>query len=225
MLLWSALGTLLLSLNWVVFVYAVFAGRATDASLGYFMLPLLTVLVGKLAFDEVLGAAQRIAICLAISAVVIQLIAHGSLPWISLVVSISFALYGAIRKKIEADTLQGLFIEMLCMAPFALTWLWMTDGAGLGQHGLRVDIFLLLGGIYTTAPLLTYIAATRLLPLKIVGLTSYLGPSLQLLVAQTLLGETIDAVTAASFGLVWVGVLLASGQGLVRLQRRPLRGR
>jgi len=222
---WSALGTLLLALNWGVFVYAVFAGRATDASLGYFMLPLLTVLVGKLAFDEVLGAAQRIAICLAISAVVIQLIAHGSLPWISLVVSISFALYGAIRKKIEADTLQGLFIEMLCMAPFAVTWLWMTDGAGLGQHGLRVDIFLLLGGIYTTAPLLTYIAATRLLPLKIVGLTSYLGPSLQLLVAQTLLGETIDAVTAASFGLVWVGVLLASGQGLVRLQRRPLRGR
>jgi len=224
-LLWSALGTLLLALNWGVFVYAVFAGRATDASLGYFMLPLLTVLVGKLAFDEVLGAAQRIAICLAISAVVIQLIAHGSLPWISLVVSTSFALYGAIRKKIEADTLQGLFIEMLCMAPFALTWLWMTDGAGLGQHGLRVDIFLLLGGIYTTAPLLTYIAATRLLPLKIVGLTSYLGPSLQLLVAQTLLGETIDAVTAASFGLVWVGVLLASGQGLLRLQRRPLRGR
>ena len=134
-------------------------GRATDASLGYFMLPLLTVLVGKLAFDEVLGAAQRIAICLAISAVVIQLIAHGSLPWISLVVSTSFALYGAIRKKIEADTLQGLFIEMLCMAPFALTWLWMTDGAGLGQHGLKVDIFLLLGGIYTTAPL-SHIAAT-----------------------------------------------------------------
>jgi chloramphenicol-sensitive protein RarD len=188
------------------------------------MLPLLTVLVGKLAFNETLGAAQRIAICLAILAVLIQLLAHGSLPWISLVVSISFALYGAIRKKIEADSMQGLFIETLCMAPFALTWLWMTDGAGLGQHGLRVDIFLLLGGIYTTAPLLTYIAATRLLPLKIVGLTSYLGPSLQLLVAQTLLGETIDAVMAASFGLVWVGVLLASGQGLLRLQRRPLPG-
>ena len=105
-------GTLLLALNWGVFVYAVFAGRATDASLGYFMLPLLTVLVGKLAFDEVLGTAQRIAICLAISAIVIRVIAHGSLPWISLVVSTSFALYGAIRKKIEADTLQGLFIEI-----------------------------------------------------------------------------------------------------------------
>ena len=87
---------------------------------------------------------------------------------------------------------------------------------GLGQHGLRVDIFLVLGGIYTTAPLLTYIAATRLLPLKIMGLTSYLGPSLQLLVAQTLLGETIDAVTAASFGLVGWGAT-ASGQGLLKL--------
>ena len=224
-LLWSVLGTLLLVLNWGVFVYAVFAGRATDASLGYFMLPLLTVLVGKLAFNEILGAGQRIAIWLAILAVAIQLFAHGSLPWISLVVSTTFALYAAIRKKSEADTLQGLFVETLCMAPFAVIWLWMTDGAGLGQFGFRVDIFLLLGGIYTTAPLLTYIAATRLLPLKIVGLTSYLGPSLQLLVAQTLLGESIDAVTAASFGLVWVGVLLASGQGLLKLQRRPLRGR
>ena len=101
------------------------------------------------------------------------------------------------------------------MAPFALTWLWMTDGAGLGQHGLRVDIFLLLEYLYDRAITHLY-AATRLLPLKIVGLTSYLGPSLQLVVAQTLLGETIDAVTASSFGLVWVGVLLASGQGLVR---------
>ena len=220
MLMWSVLGTLLLSVNWGVFVYAVFAGRATDASLGYFMLPLLTVLVGKLVFKEVLGGPQRIAICLALLAVLIQLMANGSLPWISLVVSTSFAFYAVIRKRIEADTMQGLFIETLCMAPFALTWLWITGGAGMGQHGTRVDAFLLLGGIYTTAPLLTYIGATRLLPLKIVGLTSYLGPSLQLLVAQTLLGESIDAVTTASFALVWVGVLLASGEGLLELQRR-----
>ena len=219
-LLWSLLGTVLLSLNWGVFVYAVSTGRATEASLGYFMLPLLTIIVGRVVFQEVLGMAQRIAVALALCAVLMQIVSFGSLPWVSLVVSSSFALYGAMRKKIEADTMQGLFIETLCMAPFALAWLWATGGAGMGQHGIKVDVFLLMAGIFTTAPLLTYVAASRLLPLNIVGLTSYLGPSLQLLVAQTLLGESIDLVTAFSFALVWLGVLLVSGQGVMKRKRR-----
>ena len=218
-LLWSLLGTVLLSLNWGVFVYAVSTGRATEASLGYFMLPLLTIVVGRVAFQEAFGPAQRIAVALALCAVLIQIVSFGSLPWISLVVSSSFALYGAMRKKIEADTMQGLFIETLCMAPLALAWLWATGGAGMGQHGAKVDVFLFMAGIFTTAPLLTYVAASRLLPLNIVGLTSYLGPSLQLLVAQTLLGESIDLITALSFALVWLGVLLVSGQGVMNRGR------
>lgn len=218
-LLWSVVGTVLLSLNWGVFVYAVSAGKATEASLGYFMLPLLTIMVGRLVFKETLGLAQRIAVALAVCAVLVQVLSYGSLPWISLAVSSSFALYGAMRKKIEADTMQGLFIETMCMAPFALGWLWLTGGAGMGQHDLKVDAFLMLAGVFTTAPLLTYIAASRLLPLNVVGLTSYLGPTLQLLVAQTLLGETIDSVTALSFALVWLGILLVSGQGLMNRAR------
>lgn len=217
---WSLLAAALLSMNWGVFVYAVTVGRATEASLGYFMVPLLTIAVGRLVFHETLGTTQRLAIALAIFAVGIQLFSYGALPWISLVVSISFALYGVIRKKIAADTIQGLFIETLCMSPFALAWLWITGGGGVGIHGWRVDTFLLLAGVYTTAPLLTYIAAARLLPLSVVGYTSYLGPSLQLLVAQTVLGETIDVVTMVSFSFVWLGVLLVSGGGLVRMRRR-----
>ena len=219
-LVWSAAATILLSLNWGVFVYAVFSGRATEASLGYFMVPLLTIMVGKVVFHETLGSAQRVAIVLAVIAVALQLVSYGSLPLVSLVVGASFSLYAAIRKKIEADTMQGLFIGTLCMAPFALVWLWITDGAGMGQHGLKVDTFLVLAGVYTATPLLTYIAASRLLPLNIVGLISYLGPSLQLLVAQTVLGESIDTVTVISFALVWIGVLLVSGQGLARIRKR-----
>ncbi|MAC37547.1 MAG: protein RarD [Halieaceae bacterium] len=217
---WSLLAAALLSMNWGVFVYAVTVGRATEASLGYFMLPLLTIAVGRLVFHETLGTTQRLAIALAIFAVAIQLFSYGALPWISLVVSTSFALYGVIRKKIAADTIQGLFIETVCMSPFALVWLWITAGGGVGIHGWRVDTFLLLAGVYTTAPLLTYIAAARLLPLSVVGYTSYLGPSLQLLVAQTVLGETIDVVTMVSFSFVWLGVLLVSGGGLVQMRRR-----
>jgi chloramphenicol-sensitive protein RarD len=220
---WSLLAAGLLGVNWGVFVYAVTVGRATEASLGYFMLPLLTIGVGRVLFHEALGWSDRLAIALAIFAVLVQLISYGSLPWISLALASSFSLYGAIRKKIAADTIQGLFIETLCMAPVALVWLWLTDGAGMGVHGLKVDSFLLMSGIYTTAPLLTYIAAARLLPLSVVGYTSYLGPTLQLLVAQTLLGESIDGVTALSFALVWLGVLLVSGRGLLRMTRRSAR--
>ncbi len=208
--------------NWGVFVYAVTVGRATEASLGYFMLPLLTIVVGRVVFEEALGGVQRVAIGLAIVAVLVQLFSYGSLPWISLAVSSSFALYGAIRKKIAADTIQGLFIETLCMFPFALAWFSMTGGAGLGVYGWKVDMFLILSGVYTAAPLLTYIAAARLLPLSVVGYTSYLGPSLQLLVAQTVLGETIDFVTVVSFGLVWLGVLMVSGRGLLQMRRRRM---
>lgn len=217
---WSLLAAALLSVNWGVFVYAVIMGRATEASLGYFMLPLLTIVVGRLVFHETLDLAQRVAIALAICAVAVQLFSYGSLPWVSLTVASSFALYGAIRKKIAADTIQGLFIETLCMSPFAVFWLLVTAGAGMGIHGWKVDIFLLLSGLYTAAPLLTYIAAARLLPLSVVGYTSYLGPSLQLLVAQTVLGESIDTVTVISFGLVWLGVVLVSGRGLLKMSRR-----
>ena len=108
------------------------------------------------------------------------------------------------------------------MFPFALVWFSMTGGAGLGVYGWKVDMFLILSGVYTAAPLLTYIAAARLLPLSVVGYTSYLGPSLQLLVAQTVLGETIDFVTVVSFGLVWLGVLMVSGRGLLQMRRRHM---
>ena len=133
MLIWSLLGAVLLSVNWGVFVYAVSVGRATEVSLGYFMLPLLTILVGRLAFREVLGPMQWTAISLAVMAVALQLWAYGSLPWVSLVVAGSFSVYAAIRKKIVADTMQGLFIETLCMAPFALAWFWLTGGRGHGN--------------------------------------------------------------------------------------------
>ena len=204
---WVALSALMLSLNWGVYVFAVTNERATEASLGYFMLPLLTIALGVFVFGERPKPVQLLAIGLAISAVLLQLVAFGSLPWVSLTLALSFSLYAAIRKKIEADSLQGLFLESLCMAPFAVVWLIVNDGAGLGLHGTRVDLFLLLGGVFTAAPLLTYVAATRLLALSTIGLLTYVGPTLQLMVALFLLREPATLITAVTFGLVWLGVI------------------
>ena len=207
---WVALSALMLSINWGVYVFAVTNERATEASLGYFMLPLLTIALGVFVFGERPKPVQLLAIGLAISAVLLQLVAFGSLPWVSLTLALSFSLYAAIRKKIAADSLQGLFLESLCMAPFAVIWLIVNDGAGLGLHGTRVDLFLLLGGVFTAAPLLTYVAATRVLALSTIGLLTYVGPTLQLIVAIFVLREPATLITAVTFGLVWLGVIAVS---------------
>ena len=207
---WVALSALMLSINWGVYVFAVTNERATEASLGYFMLPLLTIALGVFVFGERPKPVQLLAIGLAISAVLLQLVAFGSLPWVSLTLALSFSLYAAIRKKIAADSLQGLFLESLCMAPFAVIWLIVNDGAGLGVHGTRVDVFLLLGGVFTAAPLLTYVAATRVLALSTIGLLTYVGPTLQLIVAIFVLREPATLITAVTFGLVWLGVIAVS---------------
>lgn len=208
--LWVALAALMLSVNWGVYVFAVTNERATEASLGYFMLPLLTIALGIVAFGERPKPIQLVAIALAVVAVIVQLVAYGRLPWVSLVLALSFALYAAIRKQIQADSLQGLFLESLCMAPFALVWIGFNEGAGLGDYGLKVDIFLVFGGIFTAAPLLAYVAAARILPLSTLGLLTYVGPTLQLLVAVLILKEPANVITALTFGLVWLGVIAVS---------------
>ena len=208
--LWVALAALMLSINWGVYVFAVTNERATEASLGYFMLPLLTIALGIVAFGERPKPIQLVAIGLAVVAVIVQLVAYGRLPWVSLVLALSFALYAAIRKQIQADSLQGLFLESLCMAPIALVWIGFNEGAGLGDYGLKVDIFLVLGGIFTAAPLLAYVAAARILPLSTLGLLTYVGPTLQLLVAVLVLKEPANVITALTFGLVWLGVIAVS---------------
>ena len=207
---WVALSALMLSINWGVYVFAVTNERATEASLGYFMLPLLTIALGVFVFGERPKPVQLLAIGLAISAVLLKLVAFGSLPWVSLTLALSFSLYAAIRRKIAADSLQGLFLESLCMAPFAVIWLIVNDGAGLGLYGTRVDLFLLLGGVFTAAPLLTYVAATRVLALSTIGLLTYDGPTLQLIVAIFVLREPATLITAVTFGLVWLGVIAVS---------------
>ena len=204
---WIALAALMLTINWGVYVFAVTNERATEASLGYFMLPLLTIALGVFMFGERPKPVQVLAILLAIIAVLVQLFAYGSLPWVSLTLAMSFALYGAIRKQISADSMQGLFLESLCMAPFAAIWILSHDGAGMGVHGLKVDLFLLCAGAFTAAPLLTYVAATRVLALSTIGLLTYVGPSIQLIVALFVLKEPITTITIATFGLVWLGVI------------------
>jgi chloramphenicol-sensitive protein RarD len=194
--------------NWGVFLWAVTNERATEASLGYFLLPLINVAIGILLFREQVDRAQRIAIGLAGIGMLILIAENRGLPWVALGVAVSFSIYGAIRKKVSIGAVEGLFVETALMAPLALLWLLHSDWGGLGQYGIRVDLFLLGAGVMTVVPLACYVVASRMLPLTALGLVYYLGPSCQLFVAICIFGEPLNPVQLFSFVLVWLGLAI-----------------
>ncbi|QFU76549.1 EamA family transporter RarD [Halioglobus maricola] len=215
-----AIAALLGGTNWLIFLWAISNGQATEASLGYFLLPLLNVVIGLTVFNEKIDRAQQVGIAFAIAAVLLQFVYHGGLPLVALGLAGSFSLYGAIRKKVSVDSLEGLFIETLMMSPFALAWMLTHEWAGLGAHGLKVDLFLLGAGAFTAIPLITYVASSRLLPLTALGLIFYIGPTAQLLVALLVFKEPFDLVQAIAFGMVWVGLAFVTADSLRRSRRQ-----
>jgi chloramphenicol-sensitive protein RarD len=215
-----ACAALLSATNWGIFLWAVTHEHATDASMGYFLLPLLNVLIGLTLFREKIVLVQKIAVALAVAGVASQVIYFGGLPLVSLGLAMSFGLYGAVRKAVSIGSVEGLFVEVLLMSPFALGWLIYRDGGGLGLHGLEVDLFLLGAGLVTAVPLMSYVAASRLLPLTALSLVFYIGPSAQLLVATQVFGEPFMSIHLLSFGLVWVGLALTSATSLRRFLRQ-----
>jgi chloramphenicol-sensitive protein RarD len=207
------------ALNWGTFLWAVTNDRATEASLGYFLLPLVNVVLGITLFGESLDRAQKLGVAFACAAVALQVFHQGGLPVVALTVAFSFGFYGAIRKGVSVGSMEGLLVETLLMAPFAITWLLLRDGGGLGEYGLKVDVLLLAAGFITAVPLMTYVAASRLLPLTALGLVFYIGPSAQLLVALVCLDEPFDPVQFASFVLVWLGLALVTADTVWRNRR------
>lgn len=192
--------------NWGVFVWAVTHDRAAEASLGYFLLPLVNVAVGVMVLRETIDRAQQIAIVLAALGMSILIWDMGGLPWVALSVSLSFGTYTLVRKLVHIGAIEGLTMEVAFLAPLALAWLWYTGGASFGEFGNRVDVFLTGAGVITTVPLVLYVAASHRLALTAMGLTFYIGPTCQLLVAIFIFDEPLNPVQLGSFVLVWLGL-------------------
>lgn len=202
--------------NWGLFLWAVTHERATEASLGYFLVPLVNVIIGLTFFRESIDGAQKLGIAFAVAGVLVQLVYFGGLPLLALGMALSFGLYGAIRKSVQVESMEGLLLETLLMAPFALAWLVYREGAGMGLYGIRVDLFLLGAGVYTAVPLMAYVAASRLLPLSALGLVFYVGPSTQFLVAVLIFREPLNSVQLFAFSLVWVGLAFVTADSIRR---------
>jgi len=217
-----AASSLLISINWGIYIWAVAHGRVLDASLGYFIGPLANVLVGVLLLHERLGARQWSAVALAAAGVLWLTVSYGELPWVALSLALSFCLYGLIRKVVAVDALPGLAMESLILLLPALAWLGWSEARGDGVFGhgavLR-DTLLMAGGVLTALPLVGFAYGARRMPYSLLGLLQYLAPTLQLL-CGLLLGEAFSTDRLVGFSLIWLGLAVYAASGWSASRRR-----
>ena len=204
---------LLIGGNWLVFIYSVNASRVVETSLGYYINPLVSVLIGVALLGERLSRLQIFAIGLALLGVMNFAIALGTLPWISLFLAATFAAYGYLRKITNADPLEGLFVEVVVLLPFAAGYLWWLGATGEGVFGngdLSTVILLVLTGPMTAVPLMLFTFGARRIRLATLGLMQYLAPTAQFLIAVGMYEEPFSAVHVVTFALIWAGLAIFS---------------
>ena len=200
-------------INWLVYVYATLSGHVVEAALGYFINPIVTVLLGVFVLHERLRPAQWVAIGISALAVILLAVNYGSFPWIALALAFSFGSYGLIKKRVggQVDAISGLTIETLWLSPVALVMLiavGASSGLTFGTISAGHTTAMLLTGVVTAIPLLLFAAAARRLPLTYLGLTQYLTPVLQFLVGVFLLGEDMPPARWAGFALIWAALIV-----------------
>ena len=208
---------LMVATNWVVYIWSVNHDHIIDASLGYFITPLFNVLFG-IGLGERLRLTQWLAVALAACGVVWLTVSAGQLPWIGLVIAVTFSLYGLLRKTAALGALEGLSIETLVLLPAASLFLLLPNAGSSHAFGNDVTLTLLLisAGPVTAIPLLMFAYGARRIPLSLMGLLQYIGPSIQLLIGVWLFNEPFGEDNLAGFALIWLGLLIYSGDSLAR---------
>lgn len=217
---WLALSSVLIATNWTIYVFAVSGGKTLDASLGYYLNPLLNMLAGAWLFREKMDWAGKLAMGMAFIGVVLQTLALGHAPWISLALAVSFAGYGIIRKQIAVEAQSGLFMECLILSLPGLAWLiWLeTQGAGHLTQSPQTAFWLLLAGPATVIPLALFAWAARRMPLSSMGFLQYLAPTI-VFVIGALQGEALSPLRMVSFGFIWLAVVVFAVGAVVRSRK------
>ncbi len=215
--------SILVGLNWLIFIWAVHSNHMLDASLGYYINPLINVLLGMIFLAERLRKLQWFAVLLATTGVLIQLIAFGSVPIVAIALAMSFGLYGLLRKKVSLDAQTGLFIETLIMLPAAAVFLlFIADSptANLANNSWTLNTLLISAGIITTLPLLCFTGAATRLKLSTLGFFQYIGPSLMFLLAVLVYNEAFTTDKAVTFAFIWGALVVFSYDGLSNNRKR-----
>lgn len=208
-----ALAGILILINWLVYVYATISGDVVEAALGYFINPIVTVLLGVFVLRERLRPLQWVSIGISTVAVLVIAINYGAFPWIAIALAASFGLYGLIKKRVGArvDAVSGLTIETIWLAPIAvaqLVFVGLTTGLTIGQVSTGQTVAMLLTGVVTAVPLLMFAGAARRLPLTSIGLTQYLTPILQFVIGVVFLHEAMPTARLIGFAIVWIALIV-----------------
>lgn len=224
LLVWTAVAGVLIFVNWTVYLVATLTGHVVETSLGYFINPIVTVLLAVLVLRERLRAAQWVAIGIAVSAVLVIVIGYGAFPWIAVVLALSFGFYGLVKKQIgpSVDALSGLTLESAWLSPVAaamLVWVGLTTGITIGTAGVWHGILLGLAGVATATPLLFFAAGARRAPLSVIGLLQFVAPILQFVIGVWVLNEPMTLERWIGFGLIWVALIVLTVDQLAAARR------
>jgi chloramphenicol-sensitive protein RarD len=206
-----AIAAALIAANWFLYIFAVNAGFIVETSLGYYITPLVNVLFGVLVFHERLRPAQWLAIAIAAAGVIQLTFAYGALPWIAFGLAASFGSYGLAKKKAPLDPLEGLTLETAILCPLALLYLVIIHQTGEGaflRTGATSDALMIGGGLVTTVPLLLFAAAVSSVPLSVIGILQYIGPTIQFMLGVFVYGEPFSRTQFIGFLIVWTALAI-----------------
>lgn len=206
----AALTASIIALNWATYIWAIAVGRTVEAALGYYINPLMTVVLGAVLLGERLDRRQLLAVGLAALAVAVLTVEAGGLPWVSLVLALTFAAYGYLRKTLPVGPSQGFFLEVLILSPPCLAYIVWVEAAGQGHFlGGGADLVLLAAaGPLTAVPLILYAFGAKLLRISTIGILQYVSPTMVALIGVFVFGEPFGLDRLAAFGLIWVGLAL-----------------
>lgn len=202
---------LFIASNWGIYIYAVNSDQILESGLGYFINPLFSMLLGAIFLKERLNLAGKISVFLVFIAIAIQIYSLGKLPFISIILPASFAIYGLLKKKLAVPSMEGLFVETMLLFPFALLYGLFLCGSGSGEFGLnRLAPIFIFSGIVTVLPLITFNLAAQKLSLSTLGFMQYISPTMQILIAVFMYGENLDFYKIISFIIIWIGIAIIS---------------
>jgi chloramphenicol-sensitive protein RarD len=205
------LASILISGNWFLYIWAVNNGYLVQTSLGYYINPLISVLLGVFFLKEKLSPAQKVAFILAMIGVLILTFSYGQFPWLSFVLAISFAVYGLLKKQIKLDALRGLTIETFFITPLALgyyIWLFIDNRAVFLHSDVKTDTLLIFTGIATALPLVLFAKGAQRIPLYMVGFLQFIAPTMMLFLGVIIYKESFGQVDLISFIFIWIGLVL-----------------
>jgi chloramphenicol-sensitive protein RarD len=207
------LSSTLLAVNWLLYIYATVTNRVTEASLGYYMMPLVNAALATVFLKEKLRPAHYPALALVAIGVIIPFVAAGRFTWLAVALPITFGFYGLVRKKVPVESTTGLTVETLLLLPPSLgflVYLWLTGQNHMGDNW-RLNWLIAFSGIVTVVPLLTFTLSLRRLPLLAISFIQFLSPTVQMIIAVTVLGETLTPEAIAAFVCIWLAVLIFIG--------------